>query len=164
MKERRFWVRALFGLLAIGLLIGASASAFRVGWWQGYQTGQATEGDEGQAYVPGWPMVGSGLWTHHRFPGGWMVPFGGGSLLRIGLLLGVLFLIAGLFRSCAWRAAGHVPHGMPHRHWHHPHFGHHPPYGERPTQGEHPAQGHCFEGKYSHDGEAAPETGNEDQT
>lgn len=154
MKKRRFWVRALFGLLTIGLLIGASASAFRVGWWQGYQAAQATEGDGGQAYVPGWPMVGPGLWMHHRFPGGWMFPFGGGSLLRIGLLLGVLFLIAGLFRSCAWRTAGHVPHG----HWHHLHFGHHSPHGDGPSRER------CFEGKYSPDGEAAPETGNKDQT
>ncbi len=159
MKKRRFRIGALIGLLTIGLLIGASTGAFRMGWWQGYRAAQVTVGGEGQAYTPGWPMIGPGSWMYHRYPGGWMAPFGGGSLLHVGLLVGALFLVAGLIRSCAWRAAGH----MPHKHWHHPHFGHHSPQGDHPSHGEHPSQGHCFEGKYSPDGEAASETSNKDQ-
>lgn len=159
MKKRRFWVRALFGLLAIGLLIGASSGAFRMGWWQGYRAAQVTDNGEGQSYTPGWPMMGPGSWMHHRYPGGRIVPFGAGSLLHVGLLLGVLFLVAGLIRSCAWRAAGH----MSHKHWHHPHFGPPWPYGQHPPEGEHPSPGHCYEGKYRPDREAASETSNKDQ-
>jgi hypothetical protein len=153
MKRGRFWVRAILGLLAIGLLIGASTGAFRMGWWQGYRAAQVTDGSEGQGDVPGWPMMVPGGWMHHRLLGGWVTPFFGGALLHIGLLLGVLFLVAGLIRSCAWRAAGH----MPHHDWHHPPFGHHPPHRQPPSQG------HGFEGKYSPDGQATSETGNRDQ-
>ena len=158
MKKRRLWVRALLGLLTIGLLIGTSTGAFRMGWWQGYRAAQVTEGGNEQGDTPGWPVVGPGAWMHHRYPGGRMFPFGGGSLLHVGLLLGVLFLVSGLIRSCAWRAAGQLPH----HNWHHPPFSHHWPHAH-PPHGEGSPQGHGFEGKYSPDGEAPPETGNKDK-
>ena len=146
--RKRFGMRALFALIAIGLLMGSMGGAFRVGMWQGYQVGRATApGEEGDA--PDWGPY----WAPYGRPFGYgRMPYGhfGGSrpfgLLRPVLTFVLMVFLFGLaakaFGFWAWKrawkktgkdwrrawACGYPLHG----HWHGPP---HAPHGPTPPWG-----------------------------
>lgn len=138
--RKRFWMRALFALIAIGLLMGSIGGAFRAGMWQGYQMGQATaSSEEGTAPDWGLPWMPHGrVFGYGRGP--YMMPysrFGGyrpfgllRPLLTFVLMVFLFGLAAKSFGFWAWKrawkktgkdwrrawACGHPAHG----HWHGP--------------------------------------------
>lgn len=112
--SRKFgWVRFLFMLLFIGLLVGGGIMLFQSGWSQGFLAGTASSSVPGSGQVVPpyyWHMPGHMGFGH---PFGW---FGG-----IFFFFLFLFVIGGAFRMMAWRRwAGHGP-------WKH---GHTPPWAQ----------------------------------
>ena len=145
--RRHFFVRAILALAAIGLLAAGMRGAFRTGWWQGYQAGQAAEPEDGAA--PYWGPRAMPFGPGHMWPRTYgFRPFGLlRSLLTVLLLLFLFSLAAKAFGFWAWRKAwkgsgkdgprawphGHWPHGRPpHGPWSacaprgHPHWPHGP--------------------------------------
>jgi len=114
MSKTWFLVRALAGLIVIGLLIVGGWAIYRTGWSQGY----LAAGSEAGAIAPYAPY-GFG------YPGG---PFGARLFFTVGLFILLLVVIGKCFRFWAWRTAGGpwMMAGGPMdrhwaRHWHRPH-------------------------------------------
>ena len=136
--RRHFYAKAVLVLAAIGLLFAGTRGAFRAGWWQGYQMGQADESGEERA-MPYWGPYGGGFRGMRGYH-----PFGfARGLLTVMMPLLLLGLFAKLLGFWAWRtmsgSAGKAGHkGWPHGPWtfgcasRHPWAHGHKPHAHRP--------------------------------
>ena len=117
MSWKWFLLRGIAALTIVALVAGGVFAAYRLGWTQGYASGQMAE--IGEETMPAWPFY---AYHYHARP----FAFG-------GLLLGIagFFLLVGLFRSIfhllTWRRMAAMGWGPGRarwaRHWHRPHPG-----------------------------------------
>jgi hypothetical protein len=124
MFRGRFLFKALFALIAIGVLVGAVSAIHRIAWWRGYRMAQWVAEEEREPMPRLHVLPGPGLLRHRPRLGLFSFVCGAGFLLKLALILLLLSLIGRLFRWHAWKPA-HGPRGGWHRHWYGPWHWHH---------------------------------------
>jgi hypothetical protein len=124
MFRGRFLLKALFALIAIGVLVGTVSAIHRMAWWRGYREAQWVAEEEQEAMPRPHLLPGLGLLHHGPLFG--LFPFvcGAGLLLKLALILLLLSLIGRLFHWRAWKPA-YGPWAGRHRHWYGPWYWHH---------------------------------------
>jgi hypothetical protein len=106
--------RIIIGLIIVGLLVGGGFALYRVGWMQGHNTVQISDGGEVTMMHPGhFPSARFAMYPHMR---GMTHFFPGGGLLLACLPIFSLLLLAGAvahFSRRRWYQKMAAEHGAP---------------------------------------------------